>query len=117
SSQFIFDGDDNKLQIGNDGFYKITINLLTEAFKAEYLGTETGIKPIDLENNVQITSAYHTIMVRSSEKVQVKIYNEAGQLLATDGSTNVAINMDCSGFYLVKVNGSSIHTSKKIMLP
>jgi flagellar basal body rod protein FlgG len=56
-------------------------------------------------------------MVRSSEKVQVKIYNEAGQLLATDGSTNVAINMDCSGFYLVKVNGSSIHTSKKIMLP
>jgi alpha-glucosidase (family GH31 glycosyl hydrolase) len=117
SSQFIFDGDDNKWQIGNDGFYKITINLLTEAFKAEYLGTETGIKPIDLENNVQITSAYHTIMVRSSEKVQVKIYNEAGQLLATDGSTNVAINMDCSGFYLVKVNGSSIHTSKKIMLP
>ena len=116
SSQFKFNGDDNKWQIGDDGFYRVTVNLLTETFKAEYLGTETGIEPVSLTNNLQITSAYHTIMVRSNQKVQVRIYNEGGQQLANANGKEIAINMDRGGFYLVKVSGDNVHAAKKIIL-
>jgi hypothetical protein len=117
STRFLFNGtDDNKWQIAADGFYRVTLNLLTETFRAEYLGTETGVAPARQASEVQVTSAYRTIVVRSKERVQVKIYDAEGTLRASASGTDLAVNMDAPGIYLTVVEGRPGNVVRKILL-
>jgi alpha-glucosidase (family GH31 glycosyl hydrolase) len=117
STRFVFNGDnDYKWQIVDDGFYRVTLNLLTETFHAEYLGTEAGIVPAKPTADVQISSAYRTIIVRSAKNIRVEIYDETGRFLASAAGNDIAVNMDKPGIYFVKATAPGINIARKIAL-
>jgi hypothetical protein len=55
-------------------------------------------------------------VVRSKERVQVKIYDAEGTLRASASGTDLAVNMDAPGIYLTVVEGRPGNVVRKILL-
>ncbi len=108
---------DNKWNIGEDGFYRITVDVFRETIRGEYLGKELpeGIAP-SLEDAARVNVTGKQVRVQHCEPSVVQLISVAGQLCATALGTDVSLTAPGPGVYLVRVDGAGTHFTRKVVV-
>jgi hypothetical protein len=108
---------DYKWDIGDDGYYRITIDLLHETIRGEYLGTEppTGYSQM-LEQATRISVAGRTIRVDGFEPSTVQLLSPSGQLFDLRQGTQTTLVAPARGVYVVSVDSPHARFTRKVMV-
>ena len=108
---------DNKWNIGEDGFYRITVDVFRETIRGEYLGKELpeGIAP-SLEDAARVNVTGKQVRMQHCEPSVVQLISVAGQLCATALGTDVSLTAPGPGVYLVRVDGAGTHFTRKVVV-
>lgn len=120
STQLQTGGDDLKWQIADNGYYRITVNVFKETFKAEYLGTNarpslTGVESLSAAA-IKISADGGNITAISDDEMQVEVISTAGVRLHKASGKKVSLSVSESGVYIVSAKTSSQSVSRKIVV-
>ena len=109
--------EDYKWSIGDDGYYRITIDLFHETIKGEYLGTEppTGSGQM-LEEATRITVSGRSVHVQGFEPSTVRLVGTGGQQCDVRSGTDVWLAAPARGVYLVSVESQHAHFTRKVVV-
>ena len=110
-------GSDNKWVIGDDGYYRITVDVFRETIKGEYLGTEVPSDyPQILEQTASVRVVGRQVRVQNCEPAAVKLVSSSGHVCCTGSGTDVVLTAPAKGVYLVCVNGTYSHFTRKAVV-
>ncbi len=118
ASKFMYNyGEDYKWNIGDDGYYRITVDLFHETIRGEYLGTEppTGYSQM-LEESTRVSVTGRTVRVWGYEPATVQLFSAAGQLCATRSGSDVSLQAPTRGVYVVSVSSPHTSFSRKVVV-
>lgn len=102
-------GDDTKWSIGDDGYYRITVDVFHETFKAEYLGTQPSRGNVSTavseapSSAVLINTTGKDITVSAPGDAAVSVFSADGGLLKKKKGRKVIFHAKSAGVYIVKV--------------
>ena len=108
---------DYKWTIGEDGYYRITIDLFHETIKGEYFGAEppTGFGQM-LEDASRITVSGRSVHVQGFEVATVRLIGAGGQLCDVREGTDVWLTAPARGIYVVSVESQHASFTKKVVV-
>ena len=119
STQMRHEGDDTKWEIAQDGFYRLTVNVFKDTFKAEYLGHQAkdetaGIN--DTSSTPAIEVIGHTIRLKSPEKINVELFRIDSLRVGKKSGTDVTFTVEQKGVYVLKAKSKHTNLSRKIAI-
>lgn len=108
---------DNKWKIGDNGYYRLRVDIFRQTFNAEYLGNELGDVP-DIANPTvaSITAADHSINICADEVVDAKVFDLKGSVVSQRRGSSISITGLSSGIYIVEAEGSAGLVRKKVSI-
>ncbi|MCR4921665.1 MAG: glycoside hydrolase family 31 protein [Bacteroidaceae bacterium] len=110
-------GNDYKWDIGDDGYYRITVDVFRETIKGEYLGKEVpdGFGQM-LEETARVRVEGKQVRVQNCERSIIQLTSTDGRLCDTKQGTDVTLFAPQPGVYIVSVDGSYSHFTRKVVV-
>ena len=106
---------DYKWSIGEDGFYRITVNIFEETISGEYLGNDIdGVGTLEPDSKYSLMVRGRTIQVATSQVMTMFLLSTDGQQVTSDSGNQVTLVAPQAGVYILHATNGKENFTRKI---